>query len=181
MFGRQCSLIGMVHVLPLPGSADYAGSMEPIVAAALEDARRYKDNGIDALMVENMHDVPYLRHRVEPETVAAMTVLSQAVKQETGLPLGIQVLDGANLDALGVAVAAAADFIRVNSFVFAHIATGGIHESYAAELVRRRANLKAQHIKIFADIKKNMRRMPLPAMFPLRILPEKRSSTAPMV
>jgi membrane complex biogenesis BtpA family protein len=128
--------------------------MDRIVEAAITDAKLYKENGIDALMVENMHDVPYLRHRVEPETVAAMTILARAVKAETGLPLGIQVLDGANLDALGVAVAASADFIRVNSWVFAHVANGGLHESYAAQLVRRRAFLKAQHVKIFADIKK---------------------------
>lgn len=144
----------MVHLLPLPGSSEYEGSMKKIIAAALDDARKYKENGVDALMVENMHDVPYIKRQVQPETTAAMTMVAQAVKDETGLPLGIQVLDGANVDALAIAVAVSAEFIRVNSWVFAHVANSGLHESCAGELARRRTMLKAQNVRIFADIKK---------------------------
>jgi membrane complex biogenesis BtpA family protein len=114
----------------------------------------YKDGGVDALLVENMHDVPYLRGHVEPETTAAMAVIAHAIKYETVLPVGIQILAGANLEALGVAVAAGLDFLRVEGYVYAHIGDEGWHQACAAELIRRRASLKAEHIKIFADIKK---------------------------
>ncbi|HEY9678031.1 MAG TPA: BtpA/SgcQ family protein [Drouetiella sp.] len=154
MFGRKCSVIGVVHLPPLPGSASYGGSMEAVLATALSDAVTYKDGGVDALILENMHDVPYLRGRVEPETTAAMAVIAHAIKYETVLPIGVQILAGANLEALGVAVAAGLDFLRVEGFVFAHVGDEGIHQSCAAELIRRRANLKSEHIKIFADIKK---------------------------
>ncbi len=154
MFGRKCSVIGVVHLPPLPGSASYGGSMEAVLGTALSDAMTYKDGGVDALIIENMHDVPYLRGRVEPETTAAMAVIAHAIKYETVLPIGIQILAGANLEALGVAVAAGLDFLRVEGFVFAHIGDEGFHQSCAAELIRRRAILKAEHIKIFADIKK---------------------------
>jgi uncharacterized protein len=154
MFGRKCSVIGVVHLPPLPGSATYGGSMEAVLGTALSDAMSYKDGGVDALIIENMHDVPYLRGRVEPETTAAMAVIAHAIKYETVLPIGIQILAGANLEALGVAVAAGLDFLRVEGFVFAHIGDEGFHQSCAAELIRRRAILKAEHIKIFADIKK---------------------------
>ncbi len=154
MFGKKCSLIGCVHVHALPGSADYAGSMEKVLAAALADAEAYAQGGVDAIIVENMHDVPYLTGYVDPETVAAMTVVAHAVKQKSKLPVGVQLLAGANLEALGVAVACGLDFLRVEGFVFAHIGDEGMHDSCAAKLVRRRAQLKAQHVKIFADIKK---------------------------
>lgn len=154
MFNRKCSVIGVVHALPLPGSADYSGDMEEIVRLALQDAKLYRDNGIDALIIENMHDAPYVRGEVEPETAAAMTVIGQTIKNETKLPIGIQILAGANISALGVAVAAGLDFIRVEGYVFAHVGDEGIHESSAAAIVRRRAYLKANHIKIYADIKK---------------------------
>lgn len=154
MFGRKCSVIGVVHLPPLPGSASYGGSMEAVLGTALSDAMAYKDGGVDALIIENMHDVPYLRGRVEPETTAAMSVVAHAIKYETVLPIGIQILAGANLEALGVAVAAGLDFLRVEGFVFAHVGDEGVHQSCAAELIRRRAVLKAEHIKIFADIKK---------------------------
>lgn len=154
MFGRKCSVIGVVHLPPLPGSAGYGGSMEAILGTALSDAMSYKDGGVDALIIENMHDVPYLRGRVEPETTASMAVIAHAIKYETVLPIGIQILAGANLEALGVAVSAGLDFLRVEGFVFAHVGDEGLHQSCAAELIRRRAILKADHIKIFADIKK---------------------------
>src|SRR5437660_705001 len=129
MFNRKCSIIGVIHLLPLPGAAGYGGSIDEILRWALEDAINYKDQGIDALMIENMHDVPYLKGYVEPETTAAMTVVAQAIKYETMLPLGVQVLAGANLEALGIAVAASLDFIRVEGFVYAHVGDEGIHES----------------------------------------------------
>ncbi len=154
LFGKKCSLIGVVHVHPLPGSSGYSGNMEQIFSFALTDAITYKEGGVDAIMVENMHDVPYLTGYVEPETTAAMTVIANAIKVQTKLPVGVQLLAGANLEALGVAVACNLDFIRVEGFVFAHVGDEGIHDSCAAKLVRRRAHLKAGHVKIFADIKK---------------------------
>jgi uncharacterized protein len=154
MFGRSCSVIGVVHVLPLPGSSGYRGSMEEILGAALDDAAKYRDGGVDALIVENMHDRPYLLGRVEPETTAAMTVVADAIKYECKFPTGIQVLAGANIEALGIAVACNLDFLRVEGFVYAHVGDEGVHESCAGMLLRRRAALKADTIKIFADIKK---------------------------
>lgn len=154
MFGRKCSLIGVVHVPPLPGSGDYKGLMDQVLAGALFDALTYKEEGIDALLVENTHDVPYEKGRVEPETIAAMTVVANSLKYETMLPLGIQILAGANLEALAVAHACDLDFIRVEGYVYAHVGDEGIHESCAAALYRKRASLHAEKIKIFADIKK---------------------------
>lgn len=154
MFDRKCSIIGMVHLLPLPGAAGYDGSIDRIMSFALNEAMTYKANGVDALMLENMHDVPFLKGRVEPETTASMAVIASAIKRETQMPLGIQILAGANLEALGVAVGSSLDFIRVEAFVFAHVGDEGYQESCAAELIRRRWQLRAERIKIFADIKK---------------------------
>lgn len=154
MFNRKCSMIGMVHLQPLPGAAGYSGSIDRVMSSALDEAMTYKENGFDALMLENMHDVPFLKGHVEPETTASMAVIAASIKYETQMPLGIQILAGANLEALGAAIAAGLDFIRVEAFVFAHVGDEGIQESCAAELIRRRWQLQAEKIKIFADIKK---------------------------
>jgi uncharacterized protein len=154
MFNRKCSLIGMLHLQPLPGAAGWGGCLEPVLEQALSEAAIYKANGFDALMIENMHDVPFLKGHVEPETTAAMAVIAHAVKRETQIPLGVQILAGANLEALAVAVAASLDFIRVEAFVFGHLGDEGYQESCAPELIRRRWQLRAEPIKIFADIKK---------------------------
>lgn len=154
MFGRRCSIIGVIHLPPLPGSAGYRGNMDEILSSALSDAITYKKENVDALLVENMHDAPYLKGYVEPETVAAMAVVAKAIKNEAVLPTGVQLLAAANLEALGVAVSCGLDFIRAEGFVFAHVGDEGLHESSAAAVMRRRAYLKGEHIRIFADIKK---------------------------
>ena len=156
---RRCALIGCVHVPALPGADGYGFDMGQVVKTSLSDARIYRDSGVDALIIENMHDVPYLNGHVAPETVAAMTVVAQAIAAEVKLPLGVQLLAAANIEALAVAVALGLDFIRVEGFVFAHIGDEGLHNANAPDLVRRRAALRGpnaahNNVRIFADIKK---------------------------
>ncbi|CAN5199243.1 BtpA/SgcQ family protein [soil metagenome] len=154
MFGKNCSIIGAVHVHALPGAAGYSGNMAQIIERAVSDSCAYQKAGVDALIIENMHDVPYLKGYAEAETTAAMAVVAAAIKKECQIPIGIQILAGANIEALAVAHTCELDFIRVEGFVFAHIGDEGIHEACAAQLVRKRAAIKADKVKIYADIKK---------------------------
>ena len=68
----KCALVGMVHLLPLPGSPRWGGDMNAVLDAARRDAGALVTGGCDLLLVENMGDVPYLRGSVAPETVRAM-------------------------------------------------------------------------------------------------------------
>lgn len=148
------ALIGMIHLPALPGTPRAQLPIDAIAEHAAAEARQYRDAGFDGLLIENMHDRPYAKGAVGPEIVAAMTVAGRAVKAAAGLPLGVQVLAGANREALAVALACGADFVRVEGFVFAHVADEGLMESCAAELMRYRRQLGAEHIRVFADIKK---------------------------
>lgn len=148
------SLIGVVHVGALPGTPRAAESLPRVAARAVADARAYHAAGFDALVVENMHDRPYLRGGVGPEVVAAMTAVGLAVRAAVPLPLGVQILAGANREALAVALACGAEFVRVEGFVFAHVADEGLIESSAAELLRYRRAIGAEHVRVYADIKK---------------------------
>ena len=153
-FPSPRSLIGVVHVGALPGTPRAADPVERVVERAVADARAYHEAGFDALIVENMHDRPYLKGAVGPEVVAAMTAVGLAVRAAVPLPLGVQVLAGANREALAVALACGASFVRVEGFVFAHVADEGVIESSAGELLRYRRAIGAEHVRVFADIKK---------------------------
>ena len=155
LFGsRPKIVVGMIHVRALPGTPKHAGGMAPILDRALEEAEIYRSCGIHALMVENMHDVPYVQ-RPGPEILAAMAVVAREVKRaHPQLPLGIQILAGANREALAAALAAGADFIRAEAFVFGHVADEGYMDSCAGELLRHRKAIGAEHVAIFTDIKK---------------------------
>lgn len=154
IFNTTKAIIGMVHVQALPGTPKHQLSVNQIIDLALEEALIYKKAGIDSIMIENMHDVPYLKNRVGHEVSTTMTLIANAIKKETNLPIGIQILAGANKEALAVAKSANLDFIRAEGFVFAHTADEGIIEAQAGDLLRYRKKIDADHIAVFTDIKK---------------------------
>ncbi|MGH9800701.1 MAG: BtpA/SgcQ family protein [Blastocatellia bacterium] len=154
LFSKPKPIIAMIHVGALPGTPANRQSVAEIIAQAVSEAAIYRESGVDGLAIENMHDVPYLRGEVGPEIVAAMTLVGQAVKAESRLPVGIQILAAANIEGMAVAHAAELDFIRAESFVFAHVADEGLIESSAAKLLRYRKMIGADRIQIWADVKK---------------------------
>lgn len=154
--GRPAALVGMVHVQALPGTPFASLTPDQILRRAIADARVYAAAGFDALIIENMHDRPYVHGPKPPETVALMTHLALAVRDAAPkLPLGIQILSGGNAEALAVALATGASFIRCENFVFSHVADEGLlAKAEAGELLRYRRAIGASHIRVCCDIKK---------------------------
>ena len=142
-------IIGMVHLEALPGTPKYKGDLAHIVAKAVAEAQLYQSCGVDAVMVENMHDVPYTR-KVGPEIVSAMTIASAEIRRALGpaVPLGVQVLAANNREALAVAQAATLDFVRVEGFVFGHVADEGYIDGCAGDLLRYRKAIGADRIRV---------------------------------
>lgn len=172
LFNRK-ALIGMVHVQALPGSPSHQAPIDSIVQTAVEEARTLAESGFDALIIENMHDRPYIHGEHGPETAACMTRIGLAVRDAAArgadrLPLGIQVLSGGNREALAIAQAVGASFIRCENFVFSHIADEGLLDrAEAGPLLRYRRQIGADHIQIFCDIKKKHASHAITADIPL--------------
>ncbi|XP_064610997.1 uncharacterized protein F13E9.13, mitochondrial-like [Liolophura sinensis] len=146
----------MVHAQALPGTPAQKFSMSEIVEKACQEASLYQQCGVDAVLVENMHDMPYLlTDRVGPEITAAMTTICYSVRQVfTRGPVGVQILAGANKQSLAVAQAAGLQFLRAEGFVFSHIADEGLMNSCAGELLRYRRHIGADNVQVLTDIKK---------------------------
>lgn len=153
---RGARLIGMVHVGALPGTPFACRSIEQIEQQAVAEARQIEDAGFDAIIVENMHDAPYVHgDKLGPEIVAAMTRLTGAVRNSVQIPVGLQILSGGNRHAIAVAHINQLPFIRCENFVFAHIADEGLlAEAEAGGLLRYRKSIGAELVKVFCDIKK---------------------------
>ncbi|MEO0483204.1 MAG: BtpA/SgcQ family protein [Planctomycetota bacterium] len=148
-------LIGMVHVGALPGTPGSETSIEVLAAQAANEACVLERAGFDAIIVENMHDRPYVHKGHGPEIVAAMTRVALEIEGVCQLPMGVQILSGGAAEALAVCAAADGAFIRCENFVFSHVADEGLLErAEAGDLLRYRRNIDATHIGILADIKK---------------------------
>jgi membrane complex biogenesis BtpA family protein len=155
ILSKNKALIGMVHLQALPGTAKSERSPSQIIDIAVEEATKLVACGFDAVLIENMHDAPYLLREVGPEIVATMTVAAQAVVDAVDVPVGIQILAGANKAALAVAHATGAHFIRAEGFAFASVADEGIMDvADAGPLLRERRRIDADEIAILADIQK---------------------------
>ena len=124
-----------------------------IIDKAVQETEILAKYGLDGLIVENMHDLPYVQ-KVGPEILTSMTSACSQVRKvfPKDKPIGVQVLAGANKGALAVALAAELDFIRAEGFVFGHVADEGWMDAQAGDLLRYRNNIGANHIKIFTDI-----------------------------
>lgn len=154
LFATAKPVVAMIHLGALPGTPACRRSLREIEKQALREATIYREAGVHGLMLENMHDTPYLRGHVGSEIVAAIAIIARAVKDAAGLPCGLQILAAANTEAIAVAHAAGLDFIRAEGFAFAHVADEGIIQSSAAELLRYRRAIGADHVQVWADVKK---------------------------
>jgi membrane complex biogenesis BtpA family protein len=144
----------VIHVGALPGTPQGTLSVAELAQQAKQEARIYRECGVDGIIIENMHDVPYLKGAVGPEVVAAMAIVASEVKNECRLPAGVQILAGANIEAMAVAHAAGLDFIRAEGYAYAHVADEGIIEASAAKLLRYRKMIGAERVQVWADVKK---------------------------
>lgn len=144
-------LIGVVHLLPLPGSPRWAASMDVVVRRAVADARAYESGGAHAVIIENFGDVPFTKDSVPPETIAAMAVAAAAVRDAVKLPIGFNVLRNDARAGLGLCAACGGSFIRVNVLSGAMVTDQGVIEGKAHDILRARRTLCPDAL-ILADV-----------------------------
>jgi uncharacterized protein len=147
------SLIGVIHLAPLPESPRWGGDLPAVVASAARDALALAEAGFEGILVENFGDAPFLPGRVSPVTVAAMTACALAIRAAApGVALGVNVLRNDAEAALAVAVAAGADLVRVNVHTGARVTDQGLVEGRAHETLRLRRALGAGHVRLLCDV-----------------------------
>jgi membrane complex biogenesis BtpA family protein len=157
IFRTPQPIIGMVHCWPLPGAPGYTGyGMDAIIEHAVRDADALAEGGCDGLIVENMWDIPFRAGpHIQPESIAAQAVVVRAVRERSRLPVGVNLVHNGGVTLLGIALAGGASFIRVCMFTGAGVwDAGSWDEGCAADLLRRRKELQAEGIKLFADVDK---------------------------
>jgi len=152
MSSLPAKVIGVVHLLPLPGSPLFGGSMDEIISRAISDCHAYAAGGITSFIIENFGDVPFYPNEVKPVTVAAMTrAVIEVKKIFPDMSLGLNVLRNDAVAAMSIASVAGADFIRVNVHVGAVVSDQGIINGKAYATLRLRRAL-GSNVKIYCDV-----------------------------
>ena len=136
IFGVEKPLIGVVHLLPLPGSPRWNYSMEKVLERALQDAEAYEKGGFNGIIIENYGDAPYYPDKVDPATVAAITRVATFIAEKIEIPFGINVLRNDAEAALAIAYVTEGRFIRVNVLTESMVADQGIIQGKAYILQR---------------------------------------------
>ena len=154
IFGTDRVVIGVIHSLPLPGGPHYRGqSMDEVHRFAVEEAIAYREGGVHGLIVENSWDLPFARpDDIGLETAASVAVMVDRVREQVGLPVGVNVLANGAHASLAAAQAGLGSFVRVNQWVNAYVANEGLLDGAAPAAARYRSRLRAEHVKVFADV-----------------------------
>jgi uncharacterized protein len=154
----QRGLVGVVHLLPLPGDplAPPGTGFADAERRALEDAEALVEGGVDGLIVENFGSAPFVKgtegHRAPPHQIATLALVARALVARFDRPVGVNCLRNDAPAALGIAAAAGAAFVRVNVHVGAMVTDQGLIEGEAAHTLRYRDALGARAVEIWADV-----------------------------
>ena len=154
LFKRKLPIVGVIHLGPLPGAPRYnGGPVSAIYGAAVVDAKNLASGGVDGIIVENASDMPFSRPEdIGPETVAALTAACLEVRAAVPVPIGITCVANGVIPALAVAKACGARFVRANQWVNAYVANEGILNGPAPRALRYRAAIRADDVRVFADV-----------------------------
>jgi len=145
-------MIGMIQLRPLAGSSRHRDeSIDDVLASALAEAAILRDAGFDALMVQNLGDLPVARS-VTGAQVAWMTRIAGEIRRATNLPLGLNFLENDAEAMFAVATATEIDFVRVKVYVGAVVTPAGVESGQAFEAIRARTTWRADRVAIFADV-----------------------------
>lgn len=153
LFGTDKPVIGVVHLLALPGSPRFAGDLEAVLLRAEQEAASLASGGAHGIILENFFDAPFVKNKVDTATACAMALAVRRVASVSDLPLGVNVLRNDGLSALAVAATSGAQFIRVNVLSGAMVTDQGLIEGQAHELHMYRRMLAAHGtVRILADV-----------------------------
>jgi len=151
IFKTTNPVIGVVHLLPLPTSPRWGGSLKAVIDRAEQEAVALASGGVDGLIVENFFDAPFPKDCVDPAVVSAMSVVVQRLKNLVTLPIGVNVLRNDAHSAMAIAACVQAQFIRVNVLSGVMATDQGLIEGQAHQLLRYRRELGSD-VKILADV-----------------------------
>src|SRR5919206_3201746 len=153
--GRKKVVIGMVHLLPLPGTPFYQeGNVERAMTKAVADATALYQGGADGCLIQTVDRVYPAADEADYARVAAMAAITQAVAEATGpeFQIGVQIMVNALKASVAVAKVCGGSFLRCTALVGATVGASGMVAANPHDFLTYRARIGAQQIKLIAEV-----------------------------
>ena len=145
-------LIGMIHLPSLESYLSPNFDLDDSFRISIADALTLKQAGFVALLIENFHDVPFPKSRINDAKLLVMSKLVQKItKSVPDMVIGVNILRNACVQALTVATINKASFIRCNVWEGAYVTDQGVIEAAAFEVMKEKQILNSS-VKIIADV-----------------------------
>jgi uncharacterized protein len=153
--GKKKVVIGMVHLLPLPGTPFYQeGRMEQILARALADATALYRGGADGCLMQTTDRVYPTDDTADYARVAAMATIVKAVSDATAptFQIGVQIMMNALKASVAVAKVCNGSFLRCTALVGATLTAAGMVQANPLDFLTYRTQIGANHVKLIAEV-----------------------------
>lgn len=153
--GQKKVVIGMVHLLPLPGTPFHQdGTMEQVLDKAIADATALSEGGADGCLIQTVDRVYPPGDEADYARVAAMAAITKAVSDVTPptFQIGIQIMVNALKASVAVASVCGGSFIRCTALVGATLTGSGMVQAQPLDFLTYRGQIGAQGIKLVAEV-----------------------------
>ena len=152
IFAHDKPIIGVIHLLPLPGSPKFTSNINDIIELAEWEAKSLNEAGIDGLIIENYNDEPFTLSDPLSEQLALMASIITIIRRHITIPIGVNVHFNAWRAEIALAYACQAQFVRIEVFVDTVVTPAGIVQPCSAEVTRYRKEIGASSVALWTDL-----------------------------
>ncbi len=148
-------VIGLVHLLPLPGTPFYEeGNLEKSIEKALTDVRALQDGGADGCLIQTVDRVYPAGDTVDYARLAAFSVVVHEVAKivKPDFQIGVQIMFNALSASVAVAKVCGGSFMRCAALVGSTLTGSGMIKANPYDFQKYRAYIGAQNIELVAEI-----------------------------
>lgn len=153
--GKKKVVIGMVHLLPLPGTPFYEeGNIEAALAKAVADATALDQGGADGCLIQTVDRIYSSNDEVDYARLAAMATIVKAASDATQpkFQIGVQIMVNALKASLAVAKVCGGSFLRCTALIGATLSASGVVEGKPLDFLNYRRQISAQDITLIAEV-----------------------------
>lgn len=151
VFGVRKPVIGMLHLLALPGDPSYdaQSGVTGVVTRARRELEALQAGGVDGVLISNEFSLPYLT-RTEPITAITMSRVIGELLPDISRPFGVNVLWDA-VASIDLAVATEAAFVR-EIFTGVYASDFGLWDTNVGATERHRKHVEGSGIRMLYNI-----------------------------